>query len=225
MPKVKHLKQQTNEWSDEKTLRDLYWSSFKKNDVVIDCGAYKGLFTLQALDQGAKVISVEPITEYYNLIQQSIDLNNNMNKNHKSYNAFVGNEKKHIQVSPCAPHGFYLKWFEKYPEQLLNHMITFCNEQNLSLSKDMITIDEISSKFKKIDCIKIDVEGGELEAIRGGLDTLKKFHPKLIIEDHTDFFDYCKENDTHDKIFDLLNKLNYKVRDEFLLRNFIIAEI
>lgn len=36
--------------------------------------------------------------------------------------------------------------------------------------------------LNRVDAIKIDVEGAELLVLKGTLDTLKRFHPKLVIE-------------------------------------------
>ena len=34
-----------------------------------------------------------------------------------------------------------------------------------------------------MDAIKIDVEGAEVLVLRGAVDTLKRFHPRLVIEE------------------------------------------
>jgi len=34
----------------------------------------------------------------------------------------------------------------------------------------------------KVNAIKVDVEGAELEVLRGAMKTLKRFHPKHVVE-------------------------------------------
>jgi hypothetical protein len=49
---------------------------------------------------------------------------------------------------------------------------------------DLITLDSYvkNKEIKKIDFIKIDVDGGEYEIIMGAINTLKKFKPFILIE-------------------------------------------
>jgi methyltransferase FkbM-like protein len=47
------------------------------------------------------------------------------------------------------------------------------------------TLDAMTSRFGPPDLIKIDIDGGELEALRGGTRTLRERHPHLIVETHS----------------------------------------
>lgn len=54
------------------------------------------------------------------------------------------------------------------------------DDQNTEICQ-LTTIDEIAQNLAKVDCIKLDVEGSELAALKGGIETIKKFRPKLVI--------------------------------------------
>jgi len=46
------------------------------------------------------------------------------------------------------------------------------------------SIDDVVRELNltKVNAIKVDVEGAELEVLRGAMNTLKRFHPKLVVE-------------------------------------------
>jgi hypothetical protein len=48
------------------------------------------------------------------------------------------------------------------------------------------TIDSLSREFRPPSLIKIDVEGLELEVLRGAADTLRKHRPTVVVEAHSD---------------------------------------
>ena len=68
-----------------------------------------------------------------------------------------------------------------------------------------ITLDkflEKNKKIKKIDFIKIDTEGHELEVLKGAEKTIKKFKPILMVEkNNLNFYAMSK----------ILKKLNYEI--------------
>jgi FkbM family methyltransferase len=74
------------------------------------------------------------------------------------------------------------------------------------------TLDDIVAErdLKRIDLIKIDVEGFEREVLLGGRATLMRYRPKLIIEWHNAFFD--KRPGSAQVLYDLLtNELRYSL--------------
>lgn len=79
------------------------------------------------------------------------------------------------------------------------------------------TLDSIISSKEHIDFIKIDVEGGEFDVLKGGLDLLKKCKPTILFEcgkGASDFYG-TKPNDLFDFITE---EIGLKV---FTLKSFI----
>ncbi|MDR2574533.1 MAG: FkbM family methyltransferase [Desulfovibrio sp.] len=56
-------------------------------------------------------------------------------------------------------------------------------QNHYSVECDFISIDEFvkSNKLNRVDYIKLDVEGAELNALKGSIETISKFKPKLAI--------------------------------------------
>ena len=70
------------------------------------------------------------------------------------------------------------------------------------------TLDSlISEHFKgnRVDFLKIDTEGAELEVLKGGIETIKKYKPKLLLELHL-----FKDRNMSKKLEDFLGPLGYK---------------
>ena len=64
----------------------------------------------------------------------------------------------------------------------------------------MIAIDSLN--LERLDFIKIDIEGMEVDALRGAESSLRKFKPQMLVEK-------IKSNEV--QILEILDKLEYKV--------------
>jgi FkbM family methyltransferase len=177
-------------------------SYLKKGSVFIDAGAYNGLMSLVAsnvVGKKGKIISLEPLAENYKALISNVTLNEY--KNIVPLNIAVGARSELTQI--------YSSCFSKSSASLLPPRK---KQGTKPLDVKMKTIDQIVSeqKMKKLDMIKIDVEGSELEVIKGGYNTLKRNIPALIIE-------YSKNRTITKALFSYLEKL--KLYDVFILRS------
>ena len=53
-----------------------------------------------------------------------------------------------------------------------------------TLDTPVTTIDELVANFalERVDYIKLDIEGAEREELEGGLATIRKFQPRILLE-------------------------------------------
>ncbi|MEH1008510.1 FkbM family methyltransferase [Winogradskyella sp. ECml5-4] len=169
----------------EKKYNDL------NNILILDIGANFGYLSLvwaKSICKTGKVISFEPNKNVYNSLLKSIEINN-LNKIILLENFAVGNENKSVNL-----------FFE-------NSTTSNVIESNISQSLGtirMIKLDDYikNQKLKKCDLVKIDVDGIELDILKGSIDLLREFQPIFIVEINDDI-----------KIVDFFIENNYQVLD------------
>lgn len=143
-------------------------SSVKKDFVVIDAGAHVGIFTIKASREAGNkgtIIACEPHPTTYALLVTNV-------KNNKCENVMPLN----IALSNCKVKAkLYLS--DRLSE---NSMVPISNKWILI---NVDTLDNIVKKngLKRVDFMKIDVEGAELQVLKGAEKTLEKFRPFLSI--------------------------------------------
>ena len=168
---------------EEHEFRNKYWN-IQSDDIVYDIGASYGSYTLTACVMGATVYAFEPEKTVFPDLVHNIGINN--------------------WHSKCFPMNIGM-----WSSEVLLDMKTYAPHwpaYTISDDYQMKTIDDISNltQIIKLDWMKIDIEGAEEEAIKGGLKTIGKFRPKLIIECHI-FLDQELAN----KVKKLISPYNY----------------
>lgn len=144
-------------------VENVHFQYFKPqpNEVIIDCGANIGGFTIQAarlVGSGGKVIAIEPDEDNYNLLLKNIHANNFTNVIAVKKGAWSEKDVLtfHVGLRP-GEHSFVLH------DDIANQS---------QLKEVRIEVDTIDSMLKeqgitKVNFIKMDIEGAELEAIKG----------------------------------------------------------
>lgn len=151
-------------------------SSFCDKEIVLDIGANVGMTAIIFSDLFQKVIAFEPSKESFNVLNEN--LKNNMIENVETINYGLGNEEKILNtISP---------YLEATSKAIIPYLDTKDEIKDYSLEKIIIkngdkALNELSED-KKIGLIKIDVEGFELEVLKGLETTLKKYKPVVILE-------------------------------------------
>lgn len=157
--------------------------NFGDGVVAIDCGANIGVHTIewaQAMHGWGEVIAFEAQERIYYALAGNIALNNCFNA--KAILAAVGSNKGEISVplpNYFSPSSFGSLELRKTPNtefigQQINYEDENCEKINL------VAIDQYV--LKRLDFIKIDIEGMEMEALLGAKVSIEKFKPILMIE-------------------------------------------
>lgn len=129
----------------------------KEGDVIIDCGAHLGTLSIVAskkVGQKGTVIALEPHPRTFSYLARN-------SKDNRCENITCINKA----ISDKEGKAFMT---DSYVSDM-NHIGDDGNIVVLTT-----TLDAIARDLEKIDLIKLDVEGYELQALKGGEETLKK---------------------------------------------------
>lgn len=152
----------------EKNLKAAF--VLKEGMIFLDVGAHAGAYTLRAakmVSKEGRVIAVEPNKENFEILLRNIGLNELGNCIPLNVAAYSANEEVVLFDGP----------------DFAQHSI----KEDFGLGSYKVkarTLDSVLEEMgiKKLDLVKIDVEGAELEALEGLEKTLIQDNPTIIIE-------------------------------------------
>jgi FkbM family methyltransferase len=143
----------------------------KKDDVIIDAGAWIGDFSAYAASKGATAYAFEPINETFQLLCEAKVLNN-VNKGGQicPVKKGLGNSECEIDISLDNAGG-------------AGNSIIFERNGNMREKIFITSLDAFvaENKLNRVDFIKSDIEGAERDMLKGAVNTLRTFAPKLAI--------------------------------------------
>lgn len=142
----------------EPKVKEFLGSRFKAGDVFVDVGANAGAYSLRALSKGMVVHSFEPNPENAKLLKRNAEIN-------------------HL---PADILEYALGASEGKARISQNGATSRIMEDGIEVA--VRTLDSFS--YPRVDLLKVDVEGYELEVFRGAKETLAHCHPAIMIEMH-----------------------------------------
>lgn len=167
----------------------------KGGDIVVDAGAYPGDYTLFAgkkVGRGGKIICFEPGSKNRKVLKKNI--------------AYA--KLKNVII---IPKGLWSEnTFLKIKEDELSSSVLTNNGQT---KIEVVKLDDELEKLgvNKIDFLKMDIEGAEIEAIKGCKETLRNNNVKIAIAS----YHIIDGKKTNSFIESFLIKLGYKVKSDF----------
>ena len=147
----------------------------QRDDICIDVGANTGAISLalcQKVETNGRVLSLEPGPPFFERMKKNIALNPSLKKQWSGFN---------LGLSDKAG---TLNWLE---DDLFPGNAGLLEKDGTPVP--VITLDELITKEKlpRVDFIKIDVEGMELEVLKGATETLKQHRPLIAFETAMEF--------------------------------------
>jgi transketolase len=147
------------------------------SQVILDIGANAGFMALKmarALRSADGVVhAFEPVPSTFSELTNNVELNG-LGERIRVHGCALGERKGTVK--------FYVPTF--HGSVAASGRALFAADENEEVDVEMSTLDEVSDQLgiERVDLVKCDVEGAELFALRGGLRTLERTRPVLMLE-------------------------------------------
>ena len=161
------------------------------NSTAIDIGSNIGNHAIEFAKYFQKVICYEPNQRAYDLLAT----NTKHLKNVEVFNLGIGSKEEFLQLQENI---------NNIGGSSAKYQIDAKNIVNIEIKP----LDNFLDSFKKVMLLKIDVEGMEIDVLRGAEKIITKFYPLVCFEQHeTDFLNCFNETE----VIDWLRKKDYKI--------------
>jgi FkbM family methyltransferase len=159
----------------EPKVEDLILNTLKPGDVFIDVGANIGVFTIPAakrVGSGGRVIAVEASPDVFGVLERNIAVNDSENVHLICAAAAASEGESQFYPAPVDHFGMG----SRAPQ---------FNVAPITVSRVML--DSLMAKFNlsSVAVLKIDVEGFEIDVLKGATRLLTAARPPLVI------FEFC----------------------------------
>jgi FkbM family methyltransferase len=162
------------------TAEQQFWSGLDLSGMTVyDVGAFHGLLTLFFASRAKAVVCFEPNNQNRKRLLENLNLNGIKNVQVRKVGVGSQSETRRMVGSPLMQGGASVDG--KTVEALLRAGLG-TEMQEISI----VTLDEEISQanLPAPDFIKIDIEGWEMEALRGARNILELYKPELFLEMH-----------------------------------------
>lgn len=184
----------------EKYQTEQFIKSINKGNTVVDIGAHIGYYTLLAAEKVGKyghVFAFEPDPKNFLLLTKNIKEN--------------GYSNVTVIRSAVSSRDGYLSFYV-HPTNTGDHSILKNKDRRRKFKVKTVTLDKYFRDIKKIDVIKMDVQGAEYSVLKGGKNIFVKMK-KLIL--FTEFYpsSFVEAGHKPMNFLNTLQRLGYNIYD------------
>jgi len=171
-----------------------------ENPIIFDIGSNIGTFTtwLSKAFPNGKIYCFEPQRSVFQILCGNIAINNLYNV--YTYNLAIGKDNTKIKFH--EPNYFIKNDFGTF--SLIDDAIKEKNKNEIIVQINTLDWFIEYYEIEKIDLIKIDVEGMDMDVLIGAKNTIQKYKPIIFIEHHN------SKKTIIGEIKSYLNNFNYK---------------
>jgi FkbM family methyltransferase len=143
----------------------------RKGDIVLDCGANVGTYARYALDAGAeKVIAIEPAPDNIECLR-------------RNFPSELASGRLVVVPKGVWDKDDVLELRVDPDNQAADSFVIERKGAIVTARVPLTTIDKLAAELSlpRVDLIKMDIEGAEVNALKGGRETIGRHHPRLAI--------------------------------------------
>ncbi|RZD46594.1 MAG: hypothetical protein CXT78_03960 [Thaumarchaeota archaeon] len=187
--------------SHEPLTTHLMIKELKQNMVCVDLGSNIGYYAViesNIIGESGKIFAIEPSPVNFPILK--LNLENQKKNNFSVYNIAIGDKNENME--------FIISSKSNWSKIRMND--EKINPEDKIIKIPVKTLDSFvkENNIKKIDILRMDVEGFEYNIILGANRVLEKFKPKIFVEIHKM---YLGKEKTY-KIFSDLKNKGYEIK-------------
>lgn len=189
-----------------------YYQHFYKvkvNDIVLDAGANCGHLSIlfsKLVGINGIIYAFEPDIFNIERIKDNSQLNQDLDNNIKIEELLLWDENK---------------WIDFYEAGTVGSSAVWIPDAEKCVQKEAVRIDDwvLKNNIEKLDFIKMDIEGAEIEALEGCIKTIQNLKPNFAIAS----YHVVNGEQTFIKVEAFFKKMNYPYKTVRFKKNEIIT--
>ncbi|MDR1375690.1 MAG: FkbM family methyltransferase [Holosporaceae bacterium] len=177
----------------------------QKGSVFIDVGANMGCFSLLAskvVGKEGKIFALEPSSRDFNRLVDNVKINHLQRIIHPLRLAVSGKVGP-VKLSVACEERSALNTIGEF---------SFSGVEKVDMEDvNSTTIDKFmqGKRLNRLDVLKLDIEGSEVEALRGAANTIERWRPAIVLGINPATLKAC--GSSIEKLQEILKKFKYKI--------------
>jgi FkbM family methyltransferase len=187
----------------EPFIHRIFEKYIHKESIVLEGGCHIGTHTLKLALLGKQVLAFEPLSESNAILHENIKINNIDNVT--IYSEGLSNKTDLVYFEWSAHGNPGASGLSNNPMSKPDWAPTLEQKNPINV----ITIDSLH--LEKLDFIKLDVEGYEINVIEGAINTIKKHRPIITLESYVNLSKCSYSVDHTTSQFKILLDIGYSI--------------